>query len=330
MKLLAAPDPASDTGMAIPVPDVLRQYVIPVDTGMHTCLQYDFGYILHQQIPLGVHSIDRFFVVSDRQVPVYAYHHSPLIGILYNIKGSYSCRLQHDEQLINTKAGDYGPYYTAAGANQVLVPAGISGALHILLQPDPLVTSMAAFSPAIQSLLHQLHTEAPGGQAVALLRMNSRTKESINRIPLYEAHIQPAEIYYQGILYNLITELARQLHQYAQQSREEEKPREKVRKVHDFIVSQPNLRTCTMDHLSEIAGLSGANLRKLFKQAYHQPIQHFVRQQCLQKAASMLLEFATMRIEDIAFEVGYANQSNLSNAFKAAYGMYPRDYRKTM
>lgn len=330
MKVFATPNPADDPGKEVPVPLVYRQYIIPVSESTQSCRLYEFGYILSQEIPAGPHTIHRFFAISDRPITLYPYHEQYSVGIMYNLKGNYTCQISPDMDPIPTRSGDYGPYYAPAGPNLVRVTAGLSGALQLMLHPEEPVNGWASLIPAIQSLLDRAQQQATQGKPIALLRMNSTVRELVNRIALFDESIQSPQLYFQGILYVLASELSKQLHLHQQQQADEERPREKVKKVYDYIIERPNLRTCTMDYLSQLAGLSEANLRKLFKQIYQQPIQHFVREQCLQKAAILLRENTGMRIEDIAFEVGYANQANLSNAFKAMFGKYPREYRKLM
>ena len=327
MKLSATPNPAKNSGQEVPVPDELRPNVIPMGASELSCRHYDFGYILQQHFPIGHHTLYRFVVQTERKITVYAHHDSPFIGVLYNTRGAFSCMLQ-TELYISTKKGDYGAFYSPPWVNEIMIEPSIMSAVLLVLAPDSLMQSIADFSPPIQLLLQQLTQQERQGNALTLLRMNSRVKEQIRLIGLFDETSQHPEFYFQGILYNLLTELARQLHSQQQPVGPQEKSKDKMKRVYEFIVAQPNLRTCTMEYLSQLAGVSEANLRKLFRQVYDQPIQQFVRQQCLQKAARMLQESASYRLEDIAFEVGYANQANLSNAFKALFGIYPQEFRR--
>ena len=330
MKVFATANPADDKGTEEPVPAVYRQYIVPVTNGHHSCRQYDFGYIISQEIPVGKHSFHRFYTISDRVVTLYPFHEHESIGILYNLKGSYSCQITRSSEIIQTRTGDYGLYYAPTGANEVHIGPGFSGALQLLLQTDELVEGLAEVIPDMKTLLNLSINHSQRVRPVSVLRMDTVVRDQVNRVGLYDPKIQHHGIYFHGILYILATELTKQLHEYNLQKHDGELPMDKVERVHDFILESPSLRTCTMDYLSQLAGLGEASLRKLFKQAYKQPIQNFVRTQCLKKAANLLLQDMDMRIEDIAFEVGYANQANLSNAFKAMYGMYPRDYRRSM
>ncbi|WP_164974269.1 helix-turn-helix domain-containing protein [Filimonas effusa] len=330
MKVFATSNPADDKGTEVPVPAAYRQYIVPVNHGNHSCRRYDFGYIISQEIPVGKHTFHRFYTISDRSITLYPFHDESSIGIMYNLKGSYSCQITPYTELLQTRTGDYGPYYAPVGANEVQVGPGFSGALQILLQTDELLEGLAEVIPDMKILLNLALQHSPKGRPVALLRMNTVVRDQVNRVGLYDPKIQHHSIYFHSILYILATELTKHLHEYNRQKSDGETSREKVERVHDFILESPSLRTCTMDYLSQLAGLSEASLRKTFKQLYNQPIQNFVRTQCLQKAADLLRQDTDMRIEDIAYEVGYANQANLSNAFKAMYGMYPRDYRRSM
>jgi AraC-like DNA-binding protein len=331
MKLQAAPHPNQDPGKEVPIPDEFAlQYLVPVPLSTHRCLEYDFGHIIDQQIPVGPHTIHLSHVISDRVMTVYAFQSRPLLGILYGIRGAYYCRLRSDNKEVLISTGDYGPYYTPPGVNEVRVTAGVSGALHILLEPDYLVKGMASINPQLYTLLEALHGNIPDPMAIGVFRVNEAIQKGLTGIIAYDVAIKNPGIYLQGILYTLVTELMAQLNELQPAITVNTSAREKVKEVYAFITQQPNIQTCTLENLASEYRISKANLRKLFKEIYQQSLHQVVRQQCLQKAAKMLLNDASIRIKDIADSLGYANDSNFSNAFKTTYGKSPAEYRKSL
>lgn len=329
MKIVARPHPATNDGIPASVPEELRQHVIAIKTGEYECLQYDFGYVLNQRIPIGEHTLNTVFAVTNREVVLYAFKEHPFIGLLYAVKGTYSCRLIGSKDWITLRGGDYGPYYSPAGNSEIKLQPGVSGAVHFTLNTEYTPGDFAEFAPSLEPLFTALANGGLSGRDISVLRMNTQVRDSIYRMNLYQEESQHPGLYFKGILYNLIAELTKQLHIAAPQYKEL-KPREKLRQVYDMIVGAPNITSCSIENLAQMANMSVPNLRKLFKETYGESIQSFVRQQCLQKAAKMLLTDKDMRIEDIAFEVGYANQANLSNAFRDRYGIYPKEYRRKM
>ena len=68
-------------------------------------------------------------------------------------------------------------------------------------------------------------------------------------------------------------------------------------------------------------------MKALFKSVYGTSIAAHMKEHRMRKAAKMLLE-SDMSIGEIAFSVGYDNQSKFSTAFKDFFQMLPKEYRK--
>lgn len=73
--------------------------------------------------------------------------------------------------------------------------------------------------------------------------------------------------------------------------------------------------------------LNTTTLKNIFKAVYGTSIAAHVKEHRMQHAAKMLLE-TRESIADIANAVGYDSQSKFTSAFKDAYQVTPREYRK--
>ena len=74
-------------------------------------------------------------------------------------------------------------------------------------------------------------------------------------------------------------------------------------------------------------GISDTHLQRLFQSVYGMPAASFIRMQKMQKAAMQLTQ-TDRRIDQIAADYGYMNESKFSAAFQKIMGESPSIYRK--
>lgn len=77
-------------------------------------------------------------------------------------------------------------------------------------------------------------------------------------------------------------------------------------------------------------GISARYLRLLFE-AQREPLSQYILHRRLERCASMLHDrsWQALTITDVAFRHGFNNATHFGHAFKARFGMTPRDYRRT-
>lgn len=80
--------------------------------------------------------------------------------------------------------------------------------------------------------------------------------------------------------------------------------------------------------LAEEAGLGLSTFYQVFSQIYGETPYAYLKKYKMNLAAQWLVE-EKLRISDIALELGYSNASKFSRAFRAVYGVLPKDYRKS-
>lgn len=85
----------------------------------------------------------------------------------------------------------------------------------------------------------------------------------------------------------------------------------------------------TIDGLSAEHGISRTALKSCFKGVYGVPIATYIKTYRMKSAAVMLRQ-TNSSVSDIAFRVGYENQSKFAAAFKEFSGMSPLGYRKSV
>lgn len=88
-------------------------------------------------------------------------------------------------------------------------------------------------------------------------------------------------------------------------------------------------RTITLRHIAEQFGFSANYLGHLFKQETGQHFSSYVTEQSIRKACQ-LLQNPTLKIYEIAEQVGYKNSIYFNRQFKKLMGMTPAVYRKRL
>lgn len=92
-------------------------------------------------------------------------------------------------------------------------------------------------------------------------------------------------------------------------------------------IEQNYQKGITVEEIAGILGIDRSYFGKLFKRIMGKSPQQFLINYRLVKAAQ-LLKSTDQPINVIASSVGYENQLHFSRAFKAAYGLSPREWRK--
>jgi AraC-like DNA-binding protein len=101
---------------------------------------------------------------------------------------------------------------------------------------------------------------------------------------------------------------------------------ELVKSVSEYITENLNEKI-TIRKLTAEFGVSDTYLQKAFRSVYGMPVISFIRVQKMQSAAQVLIH-TNRRIDEIAEEFGYENESKFSAAFKKIMGDTPGVYRK--
>ena len=85
-------------------------------------------------------------------------------------------------------------------------------------------------------------------------------------------------------------------------------------------------RTWTVSQMAALAGVSDAQLRRLFARAMSaSPLQVLCNLRL--QAAARLLEDPSIRVKEIQARVGFADASHFSRDFRCRFGVSPIEYR---
>ncbi len=99
-----------------------------------------------------------------------------------------------------------------------------------------------------------------------------------------------------------------------------------IRQVHNYLMENLDKRI-TIDELSKKFLMNPTTLKQVFKNVYGTSLGVHIKTHRLEKSAE-LLKSTALSIQEIANAVGYESQSKFTVAFKEAYGVLPKEYRK--
>lgn len=99
-----------------------------------------------------------------------------------------------------------------------------------------------------------------------------------------------------------------------------------VSDICDYLTNDLKTRH-SIEELASLFHINQTTLKTTFKKVYGMPIGIYMKKFRIQKALKMLEE-TNCTVSEIAYSVGYENQSKFSQAFKDITGSLPRDYRK--
>lgn len=83
----------------------------------------------------------------------------------------------------------------------------------------------------------------------------------------------------------------------------------------------------TIEELAKEYLINPTTLKAVFKSVYGNSIAAHVKEHRMEYAAKLLSD-SGLSLAEISRSVGYENQSKFTAAFKAYYGVLPKEYRK--
>jgi AraC-like DNA-binding protein len=97
--------------------------------------------------------------------------------------------------------------------------------------------------------------------------------------------------------------------------------------IRNEVMLYPNIHVHSLRSLAKKHFINEKSLSRSFLKTFGVKISDFILEQVMQRA-KYLLENSDMTVADIADELGYSNDYNLSRTFRNMYGVYPAALRK--
>ena len=103
---------------------------------------------------------------------------------------------------------------------------------------------------------------------------------------------------------------------------------ELVHEVHEYLLQHMEERI-TIEELARRFHINPTTLKAVFKSVYGNSLAAHIKEHRMERAAE-LLRGTDLSILEIAGRVGYDSQSKFTAAFKSAYQVLPKEYRKAV
>ena len=103
---------------------------------------------------------------------------------------------------------------------------------------------------------------------------------------------------------------------------------ELVHEVHEYLLQHMEERI-TIEELARRFHINTTTLKAVFKSVYGNSLAAHIKEHRMERAAE-LLRGTDLSILEIAGRVGYDSQSKFTAAFKSAYHVLPKEYRKAV
>ena len=101
-----------------------------------------------------------------------------------------------------------------------------------------------------------------------------------------------------------------------------------VHDVHEYLLQHMDERV-TIEELARRFHINPTTLKSVFKSVYGNSLAAHIKEHRMERAAE-LLRGTDLSILEIAQQVGYDSQSKFTAAFKSAYQVLPKEYRKAV
>ncbi|MBU2511495.1 AraC family transcriptional regulator [bacterium] len=102
----------------------------------------------------------------------------------------------------------------------------------------------------------------------------------------------------------------------------------KIKEAREIIICEFQNPPSLFD-LAKMVGLTHTRLNRGFREIFGKTVFEFLREYRLNDAKKLLLD-SSLSISEIAFSTGFNDSSYFSKCFLQAYGIQPRNYRKTI
>ena len=101
---------------------------------------------------------------------------------------------------------------------------------------------------------------------------------------------------------------------------------EKKNKIVEYINNNLDKKISTSE-LAKISNLSKFHFHRIIKSLLGEPIGSYINRTRIE-AATLLIRYSNLKIQDISHQIGYEKASSLNKIFKQYYGITPSEYRK--
>lgn len=288
--------------------------------------RFEFGDLLTQHFSCTLFTIYYFRFRFHRHSELEFFSPQSAVCLQVNLQARFGYMSPSLETGL-VEAGHYGLLYLNAGRHKAIFEAGEYELYHIELAPQ-IMADMAEARSDIK-ILQQAHQEQLStGKRLSFLPVNYMVRDTVNNIRWCSETGG-------GLVMDLKTSLLSLLNLYRKglnqlnyvKSLKNAPYQQTLLKIMQEVTIDPNKLQHSVSYFARKHNLSESTLKRAFKAYFKIPLASFVTGECMKKGA-WLSRNDELSIDDIAFEVGYAEKSGFIRAFKRYFGKTPKQLQE--
>lgn len=286
----------------------------------------EFGSFLSQEILGEDYTICEYrFYINDKGL-LYPVTTTPLLTLLYVLKGSLKCLLQGFGPVELTEGNYYFFYIPANVCHEAYFETGEYIFFHINLDPNYLFR-LSTRSPSVKELIRRQKENIPAGIRESTGLITLKEKTIIEQIRSSIEEIDQRDIFFRARIYDLLLLYSKDLQKMTDAAQpHNNRYMNKISEVKNYIDSKTG-KPFKIGDLSKKFNINSQALKIEFKAAYGKSIYAYQLQSRMDKACQMLLQ-QNVSIDKIAGEIGYDNTSSFIVKFRELFGLTPYQYHK--
>ncbi len=288
----------------------------------------DYGSYLSQKIETEDFHFYFFRFEIYKTVTLLLSSDKPVIGLNYMIYGNIPIDIPRRGRKI-LEEGHYEMLYVPVTKNELTLEPGVYESCWLEVLPK-LITDMAEKYVPIKLLYQLLEEGSLTGQASIKAKINLEVKMILKDMLLYRSTMtkEKMETWLRGCVYKLLSsydDTIKALEYIGSLSLS--KLEGKLVQIQYYIAENACIHDCSLIKLAEKFNIPKSTLKRNFNKKFGMPVSKYVQKQCMERAKK-LLDMGADSVESIAYDLGYENYSNFSNAFKKYFKLSPQQIRK--
>jgi AraC-like DNA-binding protein len=285
-----------------------------------------FGSFLSQEIFGEDYTICEYrFYITDKGL-LYPVTTTPLLTLVYILKGTLNCLLQGFGPIELTEGKYYFFYVPANVYHEAYFEPGDYIFFHINLNPNYLL-NLSTRSPSMKELIRRQKENVPAGLKESMGQITLKERVIIEQITQSTERNDERDMFLRGRIYDLLLLYSKDLQRMtANETVRENRYMMKIMEAKNQMDSN-NGKPLKISPLSKKLNINSQVLKKEFKAAFGKSIYAYQLQLRMDKACYLLLK-QEVSIDKIAEEIGYTNTSSFILKFRELFGVTPYQYHK--
>jgi AraC-like DNA-binding protein len=281
--------------------------------------------ILTQSFTNSLYGIYIYHFVMNEPTELILHCGEALVCMLFGMQGSVRIPTRGAEDL-HFESDHFGFTYLSKGRHVLRVSAGISEIFQIRLSPV-LLEELAENRQEIKELLDLLEADDHYAIGKEPLPMNYIIRQTLEDMRCCVETGAGLLMEFRVMITNLLNLYRKAFNGQTYYRKLSAHPnKDTLILIRSEIRRAPNIQQHSFRYFSTKYNLSESTLGRAFTTVFGKGLHEFVTEQCMIKADVLLLKSGSS-IDDVAFELGYADRSGFLKAYKKFHGITPKQLK---